>query len=206
MAEAESHPKRKRALAFTRRGGRSPERAQREKEAPAAQDACPRNPTRIKNCQEGAPGGVQRGPRRGRSPIRSIGLANTTGNQEQVAALPRRQRLISVPYRSAATPPKAAQRPQRGVWHQNGGAQPHNRSPLPRAGEASQTSPGGETSVPEGQKIRSIPQSPTLAPRRAGVPNFAGWRNFRARRAQSRRKAKQLTRFLPCQIAQKRSL
>ena len=126
---------------------------------------------------------MQRGPRRGRSPIRSIGLANTTGNQEQVAALPRRQRLISVPYRSAATPPKAAQRPQRGVWHQNGGAQPHNRSPLPRAGEASQTSPGGETSVPEGQKIRSIPQSPRLAPRRAGVPNFAGWRNFRARRA-----------------------
>ena len=161
-------------MAFTRRGGRSPERAQREREAPAAQDACPRNPTVIETPRGGAPGGLQRGPKRGRSPIRSIGLANTTGNQEQVAALPRRQRLISVPYRSAATPPKAAQRPQSGIWHQNGGAQPHNRSPLPRAGQASQTSSNAEPSTPEGQ--------------------------------QSRRKAKQLTRFLPCQIAQKRSL
>jgi len=85
------------------------------------------------------------------APRISIGLANTTGNQEQVAALPRRQRLIAVPYRSAATPPKAAQKPQSGVWHQNGGAQPHSRSPLPRAGQASQTSPDGETSAPEGR-------------------------------------------------------
>ena len=38
------HPKHKCPLAFTRRGGRSPERAQRGKEAPAAQDACPRRP------------------------------------------------------------------------------------------------------------------------------------------------------------------
>ena len=160
LAEAESHPKRKRALAFTRRRGRSPERAQREREAPAAPDACPRNPTVIET-----PRGVLRGEcRGGRSPIRSIGLANTTGNQEQVAALPRRQRLIAVPYRSAATPPKAAQKPQSGVWHQNGGAQPHNRSPLPRAGQASQTSPGGETSAPKGQKIRSIQLNPLTCP------------------------------------------
>ena len=108
---------------------------------------------------------------RGRSPIRSIGLANTTGNQEQVAALPRRQRQISVPYRSAATPPPAAQRPQSGVWHQNGGGQPHNRSPLPHAGEASQTSPGGETTAPEGRNP---------AARRNNLPDSCLARSFKS--------------------------
>ena len=40
-AEAESDSKRKRNLAFTRRGGRSPERAERGREAPGARDASP---------------------------------------------------------------------------------------------------------------------------------------------------------------------
>ena len=69
LAEADLHPKRKWTLAFTRRGGRSPERAQRGREAPAAQDACPRQPAAIENFLGGAPGGMQGGPRRGRSPI-----------------------------------------------------------------------------------------------------------------------------------------
>ena len=40
---------------------------------------------------------------------RSVDAVNATGNQEQVAALPRRQRLISVPFRPAALAPMAAQ-------------------------------------------------------------------------------------------------
>ena len=40
---------------------------------------------------------------------RSVGAVNATGNQEQVVALPRRQRLISVPFRPAALAPMAAQ-------------------------------------------------------------------------------------------------
>ena len=49
-------------MAFTRRGGRSPERAQRGKEAPAAADACPRKPTVIetpRGVAEGAEEGAQ---------------------------------------------------------------------------------------------------------------------------------------------------
>jgi len=47
-------------MAFTRRGGRSPERAKRGKEAPAAQDACPRQAMLIENLK-----GVVRGDARG---------------------------------------------------------------------------------------------------------------------------------------------
>ena len=56
-------------MAFTRRGGRSPERAERVREAPAAQDACPRHLKEVENLLGGASGGMQGGPRRGRSPI-----------------------------------------------------------------------------------------------------------------------------------------
>ena len=40
---------------------------------------------------------------------RSGDVVNTTGNHEQVAALPSRQRMISVPFRPAALPTLAAQ-------------------------------------------------------------------------------------------------
>ena len=56
-------------MAFTRRGGRSPERAERVREAPAAQDACPRHLKEVENLLGGASGGMQGVPRRGRSPI-----------------------------------------------------------------------------------------------------------------------------------------
>ena len=95
-------------MAFTRRGGRSPERAERVREAPAAQDACPRHLKEVENLLGGASGGMQGGPRRGRSPI--------TGPT------------------------------------------------LPRAAQASQTSPEGETPRPQGGKNQ------ITIPRRAGAP------------------------------------
>jgi len=57
-------------------------------------------------------------------PLESVDAVNTTGNQEQAAAVPRRERLISVPSRPAAWPTRAAQTPRSGVCHQSGAAKP----------------------------------------------------------------------------------
>ena len=62
-------PKRTRALAFTRRGGRSPERAQRGKEAPAAQDACPRHAKEVEDLSWGVFRGECRGGLGGAQPL-----------------------------------------------------------------------------------------------------------------------------------------
>ena len=50
---------------ITRRGGRSPERAKRGKEAPAAQDACPRHAREAENALRGCFGGDARGAEKG---------------------------------------------------------------------------------------------------------------------------------------------
>jgi len=44
-------------------------------------------------------------------PLESVDSVNTTENQEQAAATPRRKRLIFVPFRPAALPTMAAQTP-----------------------------------------------------------------------------------------------
>lgn len=64
-------------------------------------------------------------------------------------------RLISVAYRPAAQTPMAAQSPQNGIWHQDKGGAAPNRTPLPHAGEASQTPPEGGASRPQGRKNQS---------------------------------------------------
>ena len=55
-------------MAFTRRGGRSPERAERVREAPAAQDACPRHLMEAENFHWGCFGGDARGAAKGAQP------------------------------------------------------------------------------------------------------------------------------------------
>ena len=55
-------------MAFTRRGGRSPERAQRGKEAPAARAACPRSTRDADNPLRGCFGGDARGAAKGAQP------------------------------------------------------------------------------------------------------------------------------------------
>ena len=144
-------------MAFTRRGGRSPERAQRGKEAPAARAACPRS-TRD---ADDPSWGVLRGECKGGW---SGDVVNTTGNHEQVAAVPRRQRMTSVPFRPAALPTMAAQTRKAVFGIRLAGAAP-NRPPLPHAGQASQS--------PVRRKLRARRAkivTDKLAPRRAGSP------------------------------------
>ena len=81
----------------------------------------------------------------------SVDAVNATGNHEQVPALPRRQRLISVPFRPAAMSPMAAQTRKAEFGIRLTGVAP-NRPPLPHAGQASQTSPEGEVQCPKGSK------------------------------------------------------
>ncbi len=72
-------------MAFTRRGGRSPDQAQRGKEAPAAQDACPRRFAEAEKSLRGCSGGSAEGPRRGaapnRPPLPHAGKAKTRAAQ-----------------------------------------------------------------------------------------------------------------------------
>ena len=164
MAEAEYHSKRKCAVAFTRRGGRSPERAERVREAPAAQDACPRHLMEAENFLWGCFGGGMQGGR-------SVDVGNTTGNQEQVAALPRRQRLISVPFRPAAKLPMAAQIRNAGLAS-DCRAQPHNRPRLAARRAGVPNFAGRRNPAPAGRQEQRIPPRLTgEIARRAGQKN-----------------------------------
>ena len=91
----------------------------------------------------GAPGGCKGG--------RSGDVVNTTGNHEQVAALPSRQRMISVFFRPAALPTMAAQTSKAVFGIRLAGAAP-NRPPLPHAGQASQSPFRRKNYAPEVQR------------------------------------------------------
>ena len=120
----------------------------------------------------GVPGGMQGG--------RSVDIVNTTGNQEQVAALPRRQRLISVSFRPATASPMAAQtrKAEFGI-RKLAGRSPITGPTLPRAAQASQTPVRRRASRPPGRKKSKYKPTPVgrnacrigRAARRAGVPN-----------------------------------
>ena len=80
-------------MAFTRRGGRSPERAQRVREAPAAQDACPRYLKEVENLLWGCFGGDARGAAKGAQPhnrphlaARRAGVPNSARRRNPVPA------------------------------------------------------------------------------------------------------------------------
>ncbi len=146
MAEADFHPERKWTLAFTRRGGRSPERAQRGREAPAAPGACPRHPAEIENALRGCFGGDARGPecwysQHDRKSGAGRGFAAPSATD--IHAFP--------PGGDAAD---GGPNPQSGVWHQIDGRSPITGPALLRAAQASQTSPDGENSCPQGSKTR----------------------------------------------------
>ena len=116
---------------MTRRGGRSPERAERVREAPAAEDACPRHPGETENALRGCFGGMQGGPRRGRSPI--------TG-----PALPHAAQA------SQTSPDGETKCPKGRTFNQS------RREAKSRAAQASKTSPEGETKCPKGRKKQNL--------------------------------------------------
>ena len=151
---------------------------------PQQKPRCPRTFAVIENVLWEASGGCKGG--------RSVDAGNTTGNQEQVTALLRRQRLISVPFRPAAKPSMAAQI-REAALASDCRAQPHNRPHLAARRAGVPSFAGGRNPVPEGQQKQksTSPGGQSRAPRRR--PKLRRRAKPRARRAAESKSIPRLT-------------
>ena len=150
---------------IARRAGRSPSEARK---LPEQKPRSPRGMSETGKPKRGASGGMQGGPRRGRSPITGPALPPPEAAQTTIKKSPRARRAQKLTLegqsllyflqsaRRAYSPPCRAPRRRPKLC----------RKAKPRARRAAK------------ENVNPTRRTAThLAARRAGVPNFAGWRN-----------------------------